>query len=212
MGGIIKLSFLFCSLISLVNSENTGKLPTAISDHSVPKATATTDPSVFVLSNDFEITDVPTTREYTFNLTEALASPDGYERLVYAVNNMLPGPVIEANTGDTVIVHVNNYLHEGQGIHWHGLRQNGTALMDGVPGITQCSIPPGGSFTYQFTVSHQSGTFWWHSHYSNSMADGIWASSRDSRASQLQGSSTLYQRCLSPHVPHLYRQPFHGNR
>ncbi|OXC83396.1 Cu-oxidase [Cryptococcus neoformans Tu259-1] len=174
MGGIIKLSFLFCSLISLVNSENTGKLPTAISDHSVPKATATTDPSVFVLSNDFEITDVPTTREYTFNLTEALASPDGYERLVYAVNNMLPGPVIEANTGDTVIVHVNNYLHEGQGIHWHGLRQNGTALMDGVPGITQCSIPPGGSFTYQFTVSHQSGTFWWHSHYSNSMADGIW--------------------------------------
>ncbi|OWZ37349.1 hypothetical protein LQV05_005806 [Cryptococcus neoformans] len=140
MGGIIKLSFLFCSLISLVNSENTGKLPTAISDHSVPKATATTDPSVFVLSNDFEITDVPTTREYTFNLTEALASPDGYERLVYAVNNMLPGPVIEANTGDTVIVHVNNYLHEGQGIHWHGLRQNGTALMDGVPGITQASI------------------------------------------------------------------------
>ncbi|EAL19726.1 hypothetical protein CNBG3540 [Cryptococcus deneoformans B-3501A] len=46
--------------------------------------------------------------------------------------------------------------------------------MDGVPGITQCSIPPGGSFTYNFTVSHQSGTFWWHSHYSNSMADGIW--------------------------------------
>lgn len=74
---------------------------------------------------------------------------------------MLPGPVIEANTGDTVIVHVNNYLHEGQGIRkyifsckgdvmpplsltsnsdWHGLRQNGTALMDGVPGITQASI------------------------------------------------------------------------
>ncbi|KIY35982.1 Cu-oxidase [Cryptococcus gattii E566] len=69
--------------------------------------------------------------------TKALASPDGYEREVIAINGMFPGPVIEANTGDTIIVHVNNGLDEGQGLHWHGLRQKDTALMDGVPGITQ---------------------------------------------------------------------------
>nr|AXA19830.1 laccase [Cryptococcus neoformans var. neoformans] len=174
MRGLAKLFFLSCSFVSLVSSEKTDESPTAVSDNYMPKATATIDPSVFALSNDFEITDVPTTREYTFDIAKAFASPDGYEREVYVVNNMFPGPVIEANTGDTIIVHVNNHLDEGQSLHWHGLRQLGTAFMDGVPGITQCPIPPGGSFTYNFTVSHQSGTFWWHSHYSNSMADGIW--------------------------------------
>lgn len=163
MRGIVNFLFLSCSLISLVSSENTGKLPTA-----------TIDPSVFALSNDFEVSDVPTTREYTFDINKALASPDGYEREVYTVNNMFPGPVIEANTGDTIIVHVNNHLDEGQGIHWHGMRQKNTPYMDGVPGITQCPIPPGGSYTYNFTISDQSGTYWWHSHYSNAMADGLW--------------------------------------
>lgn len=48
--------------------------------------------------------------------SKALASPDGYEREVIAINGMFPGPLIEANTGDTIIVHVNNGLDEGQGL------------------------------------------------------------------------------------------------
>ncbi|WVQ90651.1 hypothetical protein IAS59_004432 [Cryptococcus gattii] len=174
MRGVIKFFFLSCSFISLGYSQKTGTLSTSLSDRSgVPDETATIDPRVFVLSKDFLITNIPTTREYTFNITKALASPDGYEREVIAINGMFPGPVIEANTGDTIIVHVNNGLDEGQGLHWHGLRQKDTALMDGVPGITQCPIRPGGSFTYNFTISDQFGTYWWHSHYSNSMADGL---------------------------------------
>lgn len=51
--------------------------------------------------------------------------------------------------------------------------QNGTQYMDGVPGISQCQIPPGGQFTYNFTVSDQYGSYWWHSHYHNTYADGI---------------------------------------
>lgn len=35
--------------------------------------------------------------------------------------------------------------------------------MDGVPGISQDPIPPGGRFTYEFTL-HQHGTFFYHSH------------------------------------------------
>lgn len=57
----------------------------------------------------------------THMCSKALASPDGYERVVYTVNNMFPGPVIEANTGDTIIVHVNNHLDEGQGIRKYQL-------------------------------------------------------------------------------------------
>lgn len=35
--------------------------------------------------------------------------------------------------------------------------------MTGVPGVTQCAIGPGDSFTYEFTLDAP-GTLWWHSH------------------------------------------------
>lgn len=44
--------------------------------------------------------------------------------------------------------------------------------MDGVPGITRCPIPPGGSFTYTFQAD-QYGTSWYHSHYSAQYAGGL---------------------------------------
>lgn len=45
-------------------------------------------------------------------------------------------------------------------------------LNDGVPGITQCPIPPNGSYTYNFTAT-QYGTTWYHSHYSLQYTDGV---------------------------------------
>lgn len=73
-----------------------------------------------------------------------------------------PGPTIEANEGDTIIVNVKNKLPKvGTSIHWHGLFQNGTAWMDGPAGVTQCPIPDGGSFTYKFKIEGQYGTYWW---------------------------------------------------
>ncbi|WVQ77653.1 hypothetical protein IAR50_007341 [Cryptococcus sp. DSM 104548] len=135
---------------------------------------ATADQTVFVPSKDFDINSDAVTREFTFDITNAQASPDGFTRDMYAINGMLPGPLIEGNQGDTIVVHVNNYLDQGQGIHWHGLRQNGTGYMDGVPGITQCPIPAnGGSYTYQFVLDNQAGTYWYHSHFGNTMADGL---------------------------------------
>ena len=37
--------------------------------------------------------------------------------------------------------------------------QNGSSHMDGPVGVSQCEIPPGSSFTYNFTVD-QIGTYW----------------------------------------------------
>jgi len=48
----------------------------------------------------------------------------------------------------------------------------GTGYMDGTYGITQCAIQPNTSFTYNFTLQ-QSGTYWWHSHYSVEYQDGL---------------------------------------
>lgn len=51
--------------------------------------------------------------------------------------------------------------------------QKGTNWADGVPGISQCPIPAGSSFQYKFTVDNQYGTYWYHSHMGNTLADGL---------------------------------------
>jgi FtsP/CotA-like multicopper oxidase with cupredoxin domain len=73
---------------------------------------------------------------------------------------IVPGPLIEAHLGDTVIVHFTNLLPEDTTIHWHGIRvPNGS---DGTH-VTQAHVPPGGTFDYQF-VANDAGTFWYHPH------------------------------------------------
>ncbi|WVQ95186.1 hypothetical protein IAU59_002280 [Kwoniella sp. CBS 9459] len=139
----------------------------------LPTNTATRDPDTFVLSTDWDVDAEPQVREFNFEIGTAAANPDGYTRQIYTINGQFPAPLIEANTGDTILVHVKNSLAEGQTIHWHGISQNGSNHMDGVPGVTQCPIPSGGTFTYKFDIIEQYGTYWYHSHYGNTMADGI---------------------------------------
>lgn len=38
---------------------------------------------------------------------------------------MFPGPLVEANTGDRIVVKVTNNMVNGTAIHWHGMFQNG---------------------------------------------------------------------------------------
>ncbi|CAF1578965.1 unnamed protein product [Adineta ricciae] len=45
--------------------------------------------------------------------------------------------------------------------------------MDGVPGISQCSILPNQSFNYLFSTNNQSGTYWYHSHHLIQYGDGL---------------------------------------
>lgn len=46
--------------------------------------------------------------------------------------------------------------------------------MDGVVGLTQCSISKSESFTYKFRIdARQSGSFWYHGHSNNQRADGL---------------------------------------
>ncbi|HEV2613429.1 MAG TPA: multicopper oxidase domain-containing protein [Gammaproteobacteria bacterium] len=78
-----------------------------------------------------------------------------------AVNNQIPGPTLHFKDGDHVVINVFNHLDTGTTMHWHGLLV--PWRMDGVEGITQAAIPPGGVFHYEFTL-HQSGTYWYHSH------------------------------------------------
>ncbi len=80
---------------------------------------------------------------------------------VWGYNGSCPGPTIQVQQGDRVRVIFENGLPESTTVHWHGLEV--PIEMDGVPYISQKPVPPGESFTYEFTV-HQEGTFFYHSH------------------------------------------------
>ncbi|KAI0449185.1 Cupredoxin [Xylaria acuta] len=126
------------------------------------------------LNTGFVVSSQSRTREYVFNISQALASPDGFQKPMILANGQSPGPLIEANTGDTIRVHVNNLMSNwSTTIHWHGIDQKNTTWMDGVIGVSQCGIPPGGSFTYEFRID-QRGTFWWHAHLSVQYSDGLY--------------------------------------
>ncbi|KAM0552651.1 hypothetical protein ACHAPJ_007748 [Fusarium lateritium] len=132
-------------------------------------------PGQFRLSNDLSSQTGHTIRNYVFNITRGLAAPGRYNKSMILVNGQTPGPLIEANVGDTIRVKVNNLmLNESTTIHWHGIDQRNTVWMDGVFGVTQCGIPPGETFTYQFDIIDQRGTFWYHSHLSLQSTDGLY--------------------------------------
>uniref|UniRef100_A0A7N0R9L0 Laccase n=1 Tax=Kalanchoe fedtschenkoi TaxID=63787 RepID=A0A7N0R9L0_KALFE len=82
------------------------------------------------------------------------------------VNGQFPGPTLEVNNGDTLVVKVTNKARYNVTIHWHGVRQIRTGWADGPEFITQCPIRPGGTYTYRFTIQGQEGTLWWHAHSS----------------------------------------------
>ncbi|GME66055.1 Multicopper oxidase [Neofusicoccum parvum] len=129
----------------------------------------------FDISTDYyeSVPDTGVVREYWFNIENTTAAPDGVELPVQLINGSFPGPTIIADWGDTVIVHLTNSLQtNGTGLHFHGIRQNWTDQMDGVPSITQCPIAPGDSYTYQWRAVEY-GTGWYHSHFYVQAWDGV---------------------------------------
>ncbi|PYH75564.1 extracellular dihydrogeodin oxidase/laccase [Aspergillus uvarum CBS 121591] len=127
-----------------------------------------------ISTNYYEkVPDTGVLREYWFNIENTTAAPDGVEMPVQLINGTFPGPTIIADWGDTVVVHVTNALQtNGTGLHWHGIRQNWTDNMDGVPSVTQCPIAPGESMTYRWRAT-QYGTGWYHSHFYVQAWDGV---------------------------------------
>ncbi|MCK6575440.1 multicopper oxidase family protein [Myxococcota bacterium] len=85
----------------------------------------------------------------------------GVKTRVWTYGGTLPGPLIEANVGDRVIIHLTNRLPEDTILHTHGVRLPNA--MDGSE-VTQAPIPAGGGgFTYDYVVP-DAGLYWYHPH------------------------------------------------
>ena len=115
----------------------------------VPKLAYTLDGGVKV----FNLVAEPVRRELAPGRTADL----------WGYNGTSPGPTLEVVQGDRVRIVVENRLPEPTSMHWHGFEI--PIAMDGMGGISQPLIPPGGRFVYEFEL-HQAGTFFYHSHMS----------------------------------------------
>jgi FtsP/CotA-like multicopper oxidase with cupredoxin domain len=101
-------------------------------------------------------------REFTIRAAPTRLPLFGRERVeVWAYNGQIPGPTLRLRLGETLRVRFHNDLPQPTTIHWHGVRVPNA--MDGVPGVTQDPVPPGGAFVYEFTPK-DAGTFWFHPH------------------------------------------------
>jgi suppressor of ftsI len=86
---------------------------------------------------------------------------NGRRLLMYAFNGQYPGPLLRATEGSTVVVRFENRLDQPSAVHWHGVRLENRS--DGVPGLTQPEVAPGGRFQYRVHF-RDAGIYWYHPH------------------------------------------------
>ncbi|KMT05118.1 hypothetical protein BVRB_7g172690 [Beta vulgaris subsp. vulgaris] len=103
-------------------------------------------------------------RHYKFNVVLKNHTRLCSTKPIVTINGKYPGPTIVAREDDTVLVKVVNHVKYNLSIHWHGIRQIRTGWSDGPAYITQCPIETGQTYTYNFTLTGQRGTLFYHAH------------------------------------------------
>ncbi|HET6951727.1 MAG TPA: multicopper oxidase domain-containing protein [Acidimicrobiales bacterium] len=84
----------------------------------------------------------------------------------WSYNGVVPGPQIRVAVGDRVRVVLHNDLPMATDLHLHGI--NVENAMDGVAPITQESVKPGETFTYEF-VADETAVAMYHAHHHGQM-------------------------------------------
>jgi FtsP/CotA-like multicopper oxidase with cupredoxin domain len=85
----------------------------------------------------------------------------GQSYTMYGFNGQYPGPLLWVPQRAEIVVQFTNQLDQPTTVHWHGLRLD--SRFDGVPGLTQEAVPPGGRFTYRLRFP-DAGIYWYHPH------------------------------------------------
>lgn len=112
----------------------------------------------YTTSNLLHMKQTNRTIEYTLEANEFnWEIKPGKTIRAWGFNQQVPGPVLNAKQGDTLVVKVINNLPKPTIIHWHGIRL--PASMDGTGEVQK----PGETFEYRFVLP-DAGTFWYHSH------------------------------------------------
>ncbi|KKK20160.1 hypothetical protein AOCH_006457 [Aspergillus ochraceoroseus] len=97
----------------------------------------------------------------------------GVVRKVILSNGQFPGPTLRLKQYDDVEFLVTNAMPFATTVHFHGIAQLGTPWSDGVPGLSQDLIQPGGWFLYEWTAADY-GSYAYHSHSRAQLIDGLY--------------------------------------
>ncbi|XP_073014981.1 monocopper oxidase-like protein SKU5 isoform X1 [Primulina eburnea] len=97
---------------------------------------------------------------YDWTVSYIAAAPLGVKQQVIGIEGQFPGPILNVTTNWNVVVNVKNNLDEPFLITWNGIQQRKNSWQDGVSG-TNCPIPAGWNWTYQFQVKDQIGSFFY---------------------------------------------------
>ncbi|KAE8038081.1 hypothetical protein FH972_010625 [Carpinus fangiana] len=97
---------------------------------------------------------------FDWTVSYITASPLGVKQRVIAINGQFPGPTLNVTTNWNVVVNVKNDLDEPLLLTWNGIQHRKNSWQDGVSG-TNCPIPSGWNWTYQFQVKDQIGSFFY---------------------------------------------------
>ncbi|MGR6970271.1 multicopper oxidase family protein [Streptomyces cynarae] len=102
-------------------------------------------------------------RRFTLTARRTPATLASGQRIeAWTFNGRLPGPELRVRQGELVeVTLVNRDVTAGVTVHWHGVDVPNAE--DGVAGMTQDAVPPGGRHVYRF-VADRAGSFWYHSH------------------------------------------------
>lgn len=100
----------------------------------------------------------------SYRLTAAPVAHDpgaGAPIRMFAYNGQVPGPTLRVPQGASVAIELENRLPFNTTLHGHGVRLD--AAEDGVPGLSQPAVPPGGTSRYRLRFPDE-GVFWYHPH------------------------------------------------
>ncbi|XP_047043456.1 monocopper oxidase-like protein SKU5 [Lolium rigidum] len=97
---------------------------------------------------------------FDWDVSYVTAAPLGVKQQVIGINGKFPGPVVNVTTNWNVVVNVLNDLDEPLLITWNGIQHRKNCWQDGVLG-TNCPIPSGWNWTYEFQVKDQIGSFFY---------------------------------------------------
>lgn len=93
---------------------------------------------------------------------EEFSLASGEQVTGYTLNHTSPGPPIRVTEGELLeVTLVNESVPDGVTLHWHGVDVPNAE--DGVAGVTQDAVLPGGRHVYRFRAEDP-GSYWYHSH------------------------------------------------
>jgi FtsP/CotA-like multicopper oxidase with cupredoxin domain len=113
-------------------------------------------------------------RRYTKDWETRMTNQPG----VSADNDGIPGPLLKARVGDTIVVHFKNLDNEFErphSMHFHGVRYPFGSDGAYIPGFSGRGgrVQPGDTFTYRLEAGEDSAGVWPYHDHSPSMSDSI---------------------------------------